>query len=141
MSDSEPYIDIPRHLACDAWAIRVIERPEFSVDGVEGIAEGAVTIPWSTLSRAFVAEVGEPEGVRAVVFDLAQAGADPGPTLWRFGIDPYDAPKLIAQWIVEALGSSRCSLSLLTLAKEGVPTQFYTHLVDWDDLVLAELLA
>lgn len=70
---------------------------------------------WARVERARAALVGEPEGVRAVVFDLVTE--DP-PRVLRFCCDPLDGAQVLAGTLVAALGG-RCTKVLRDFAREG----------------------
>ena len=124
------------------WTIWVVDQPELSADGIRIAWEGAThAVAWSEIDRAFAAEVGEPEGVRAMVFDLAWSGAPDAPAILRFSVDPSEGPKRPAQHVVEALGAELCSDSLRALANDGRPTEHYSHIDFLDEALLTWLAA
>lgn len=124
------------------WTICLIAAPCFDGEGFQVDWEGVPRrVPWDELSGAFAAEVGEPEGVRAVVFDLLCTSSFCGAALLRFSVDPSEGPKRPAQAIVENLGSKHCSASLQALAREGCATDCYSHLDLLDEALLEQLAA
>ena len=123
------------------WTIWVVLRPALHPQGLALEWEGERhEIAWDEIERAFAAEVGEPEGVRAIVFDLAWKSAPDGPVLLRFSFDPSDGPKRPAQLVLESLGEPRCSASLRSLAHDGRASDRFSH-VDLLDEALLDLLA
>ncbi len=124
------------------WTIWVVSRPVLGADAVTLEWEGRLhTLDWSAVVRSFAAEVGEPEGVRTVVFDLVWADAPEGPAVVRFSVDPSEGPKRPAQQLVDSLGDARCSASLRCLAREGQPSDRYSHVDLLDEALLESLSA
>lgn len=93
-----------------------IEVPRFVEDGFYwNGCSGNQFQSWTRVERARAALVGEPEGVRAIVFDLVIG--DP-PRVLRFCCDPLDGAQALAGNLVAALGG-RCSKVLRDFAREG----------------------
>jgi len=116
-----------------AW----VEVGESGVDHVEGASRS--TLRWERIERALAAEVGEPDGVRTIVFDLVVERKHAECLVRRFDAEPGEPAQAIARAIAERLGSARCSRSLLALAAEGVPTRAYPDLESLADDALEEL--
>ncbi len=126
--------------SCREWTIWVVSRPALHGAGVDLEWEGCRhQVVWPAVQRAFAAEVGEPEGVRAVVFDLLWSDAPEGPTVVRFSVDPSEGPKRPAQQLVDSLGEARCSVSLRCLAREGQASDRFSHLDLLDEALLEAL--
>jgi hypothetical protein len=105
-----------------AWA-------EVQADGV-GFRAGSERklLRWDRVLHALAANVGEPEGVSTVVFDLIVERKDAECLACRFDADPGEAAQAAARAILGALGRERCSRSLVELAGEGVASRSYTDL-------------
>lgn len=120
---------------------RIVVLPEVSADG-RGIVyrrgSDPFLLPWHLVAGAHAAEVGEPEGVQTVVFDLVLAGRSDARC--RFDADPGDPACRIATRIVEGIGRSLCSASLRAAAIEGRPTRSYPDLGSYEDDAPPELL-
>lgn len=93
---------------------------------------------WGRIQAAFAADVGEPEGVRTVVFDVAVEMRGDECVLCRFDVDPGDEAQALARAIEVGVGRELCSASLRALAREGLPSR---HYVDLDTLTEATLEA
>jgi hypothetical protein len=124
------------------YRVELLEAPELSTDGViHGEASARVLIPWSQIRHAITAEIGEPEGVRTIVFDLV-ARERSGWVAYRFDADPGEAAMQVARQIAAGLGPDRPSASLKSIATDGIPTHWYPDLDDFEadaiDLVAAE---
>ena len=123
----------------------VVEVLGFEAAGVVFEFEGAThRVPWAQLVAGFASQVGEPDGVRTIVFDLACCRfafeGDPEPALLRFSIDPSEEPRGAAQRIVDMLGKTACSASLHALAREGATTESHADLQSLDEALLASLV-
>ena len=95
-------------------------------------------LAWGRVKAAFAAEVGEPEGVRTVVFDVAVETRGDECVLCRFDVDPGDEAQALARAIELGVGREQSSASLRTLAREGFPSR---HYADLDTLTEATLEA
>ena len=125
----------------------VVEVLGFEAAGVVFDFEGAThRVPWAQLVAGFASQVGEPDGVRTIVFDLAccrfafDSEADPEPALLRFSIDPCEEPRGAAQRIVDMLGKAACSSSLHALAREGATTESHVDLQSLDEALFSSLV-
>jgi len=85
-------------------------------------------LAWARMQAAFAAEVGEPEGVRTVVFDVAVETRGDECVLCRFDVDPGEEAQALARAIEVGVGREQCSASLRNLAREGLPSRHYTDL-------------
>jgi hypothetical protein len=94
------------------------------------------TLQWASVLHALAAEVGEPEGVRTVVFDLVVEQGRGGCQVCRFDADPGPDAQEMAVQIATGLGRGRCSRSLLELAHDGAPGR---HVADLETLAEAAL--
>ena len=94
--------------------------------------EESLLLSWSRVRRALAAEIGEPEGVRTVVFDLVIAIEGPECVALRFDADPGDDARSIARAIGRGVGPERCDVSLHTVAAEGFATFTYPDLEPFD---------
>jgi hypothetical protein len=116
-----------------AW----VEVGESGIGYAEG--RGRATLRWERIERALAAQVGEPEGVRTIVFDLVVERKHAECLVRRFDAEPGPPAQAIAQALARHLGRARCSRSLLALAAEGVPTRAYPDLETLAEDALEEL--
>ena len=130
-------------VAADASARYRVELLESAEVGESGIAyaEGRsrATLRWERIERALAAQVGEPEGVRTIVFDLVVERKHTECLVRRFDAEPGEPAQAIAQAIARHVGRARCSRSLLELAAEGVPTRSHPDLETLAEDALEEL--
>lgn len=85
-------------------------------------------LAWSEILRARAAEVGEPEGVRTIVFDLVVGSDASGLRVLRFDADPGDSAMQVASQLGNALGPERSSASIKSVAVDGIASRWYPDL-------------
>lgn len=95
-------------------------------------------LPWSGIVAAHAAEVGEPEGVQTVVFDLVLGGREA--RRCRLDADPGAPARELGQAIERGVGRVRCSPSLRAVALEGYATRSYPDLDAYEADVPGDLL-
>jgi len=88
-------------------------------------------LPWSRIGAAHAAEVGEPEGVQTVVFDLVLA-ARPRRRC-RLDAEPGAPARDLGQAIAHGVGRARCTASLRAVALEGYATRSYPDVQSFED--------
>ena len=122
------------------YRVELLAGAELTAAGI-AYAEGGrrATLRWERVERALAAEVGEPEGVRTIVFDLVVERKREECLVCRFDAEPGPAAQAVAQELARHLGRTRCSRSLLELAAEGVPTRAFPDLASLAEDALEEL--
>jgi hypothetical protein len=85
-------------------------------------------LEWSRVERALAAEVGEPQGVRTIVFDLLVEMDDCGCVAYRFDADPTGNAQEVARAIATCLPGERTDASIKSVAIDGVPSRSYPDL-------------
>ncbi len=125
-----------------SYPARLLERPEITAGGVSHDQDGErILVAWSAVHWAIAAEVGEPEGVRTIVFDLLTRDADGAFCLLRLAADlGYDARQL-ARELEKGIGPERKLPSIRCLATDGIPARRYPDLDSFEQEALAELRA
>ncbi len=101
--------------------------------------EASSLLEWSRIERALAAEVGEPEGVRTVVFDLVVGEDDGSWRAYRLDADPAGSAAEVARAIAVALGPERAGAAIKNLAAEGRPGAWYPDLESFEEAALAAL--
>ena len=96
-------------------------------------------LQWASVLHALAAEVGEPEGVRTVVFDLVVERKPDECLVLRFDAEPGADAQEVAMQIAASLGRERCSRSLAALAAEGDAGRQVPDLEALAEEALAEL--
>ena len=92
-------------------------------------------LEWSTIHTALAGEVGEPEGVRIIIFDLVvdRVVKPQGVCFWvcRLAAEPGEAAMNLAVAITRAIGDN-ASPSIKSLAAEGSPSLWYPDLEEFE---------
>jgi hypothetical protein len=122
------------------YRVEVLAWAEVGEHGVAYFAGGRRrTLQWASVIRALAAQVGEPEGVRTIVFDLVVERKGDECSVSRFDADPGPDAQEIAGRIATGLGRSRCSRSLLELAADGQPSRSFADLESLAEDALEDL--
>jgi hypothetical protein len=95
--------------------------------------ERTVLLEWCRVRRAVAAEVGEPQGVRTIVFDLVLETDGAEAIVCRFDADPSDNAMAIARAIAASLPPDRTEASIKILASEGTATRWYPDLESFEE--------
>ncbi len=96
-------------------------------------------LAWSEIEWAVAAEIGEPEGVRTIVFDLiVERGAD-GCAAYRLDADPGEDAMVLARAIEAAVGPDRAAPSIKSVASDGIPSRCHSDLETFEAETLASL--
>jgi hypothetical protein len=122
------------------YRVDLLHWPELEARGItyrEGTSVGRLS--WDRIQHALAAQVGEPEGVSTVVFDLVVERKQTECLVFRFDADPGEPAREVARALVERLGPQHCARSLVALADEGVPTRTYPDLDSLAEGALEEL--
>jgi hypothetical protein len=85
-------------------------------------------LEWSRVERALAAEVGEPQGVRTIVFDLLAEIDDRGCVAYRFDADPTEDAMQVARAIATSVPGDRTGASIKSMAADGIPSRWYPDL-------------
>jgi len=141
----------PNASAPDGWpATRAVPRAGYRVDLLCEIrlAAGGVLhrtpagerlLRWDEVRFAVAAEVGEPEGVRAIIFDLVLGRDADGWRVARLDADPGPAALAIAQAIQGGVGPQRRGPSIKSLASDGVASWWYPDLESFEAAAAAAI--
>ncbi|MEE8580748.1 MAG: hypothetical protein V3T33_04080 [Myxococcota bacterium] len=113
----------------ERYAVQLLCDPDF---GKDFISYPGGKLSWEQVHLATAAEVGEPEGVRTVVFDFVTRTAAGDYEVFRCDAEPGEAASALARTSQKALGEARCSPSLHSLAKEGRPSRWYPDLTSFE---------
>jgi hypothetical protein len=118
----------------------VLEEPRVGKAGVEhGPQAFRELVRWKDVRSAVAAEVGEPEGVRTIVFDLL-ARTSAGRVALRLDAEPGEPACAVARAIAAAIGE-RARPSIKSLATDGTPTLWFPDLAEFEQVACEELAA
>jgi len=123
------------------YEVRLVQEGEAGATGALAGATGDRPFAWSQVERAFAGEVGEPEGVRAVVIDVLVRVAADGCVAYRVSADPGPEAAEAAREVVEAVGPERCSAPLREVAKDGWTSHRFPYVELLEDDILEALCA
>lgn len=117
---------------------QLLVAPRVSESGVEHGAEGEIRrLDWAAVRAARAAEVGEPQGVRTIVFDLLVED-EAGALALRMDAEPGEEAQWVAQKLVRGLGE-RARPSLKSLALDGQPARWHPGLSEFEEAAAEEL--
>jgi hypothetical protein len=103
--------------------------------------EGAAQrlLEWGEVTWALAAEVGEPQGVRTIVFDLVVERRAGSFAVCRFSEEPGEDAVAAARVMAGALPAERLGASIKGLAADGVISCWYPDLESLEEAALALL--
>ena len=130
--------------AADAadYPVRVLIAAHLTPKGVtHGAGGDTQLLAWHQVKRVMTAEVGEPEGVRTVVFDLVVDTEDGRWEVCRFDADPYDEAMGVARAILGAVAAERVAASVKSVAEDGISTAWFPDLESFSEAALIEARA
>ena len=111
-----------------AYRVHLLGDAEFCAAGVAHREGGRrAVLEWRHVRHVLAAEVGEPEGVRTIVFDLV-ARADGDWVAYRLDAEPGEEALQMARRIERSLAAGCSSASLKSIAADGIPTRWYPDL-------------
>ena len=111
------------------YRVELLHNARCVPDGIAHDRDGRrARVAWGEILRARAAEVGEPEGVRTIVFDLVVGRDASGVRVLRFDAEPGESAMLVARQLGEALGPDRSSASIKSVAVDGIASRWYPDL-------------
>jgi hypothetical protein len=120
------------HQTPRVYPLQLLEEPRLSVAGIEhGPEQGRELLRWRDVLGAVAAEVGEPEGVRTIVFDLLAQSNRGARVALRLDAEPGEPASEVAHLIAAALGE-RARPSIKSLAIDGVATLWFPDLASFE---------
>jgi len=132
MSASHIAAEVPEPSA--RYRARVVEGPAIQPSGLHHLETGEpATLGWDEVRLVVAAEVGEPEGVRTIVFDLI---AECGESDWlalRMDAEPGSESMERARELSAVLNAEACDPSLKSLAADGIPSRWYPDLTSFEE--------
>jgi hypothetical protein len=126
------------------YRVQLLANPELCESGIaHGDPANLSLVEWAAIYWALAAEIGEPEGVRTIIFDLV-VGRIPEPDCSAFEIcrldaEPGEEAMKIASAIERALAPQFSAPSIKSLAAEGTPSRWYQNLEEFESAALESL--
>jgi len=93
-------------------------------------------LAWGRVERAFAAQVGDPEGVRTITFDLAVEVRGPVCVVCRMEAKPGEDAMRIARAIQLGVGPEACNSCIESLASDGVASLLFPDTETFGEAVL-----
>lgn len=122
------------------YRVELLESPVATPEGVTHGSRGARSLlPWSEVRWAVAAEVGEPQGVRTIVFDLVSRSSDGEWRAHRLDAEPGEDAMALARVVERGLGAGRKVPSIRSLAADGIPARWYPDLPSFEEDAFEEL--
>ena len=123
------------------YSVRLLAGAQTTEGGVvHHEAAARRLLEWGEVRWALAAEVGEPQGIRTIVFDLVVAHGGGSFAVCRFDAEPGEDAVAVANAIAEALPAERLVGSIKSLAVDGVPCSWYPDLESLEEAALALLI-
>jgi hypothetical protein len=123
------------------YSVRLLAGAQATERGVvhhEGASERL--LEWGEVSWVLAAEVGEPQGVRTIVFDLVVTSGAGSFGVCRFDAEPGEDAVAAARVISQALPAERLGGSIKSLATDDVVSSWYPDLESLEEAALAQLI-
>jgi hypothetical protein len=122
------------------YRVELLREVRLVEDGVlHATPAGERLLPWDEVLFAVAAEVGEPEGVRAIVFDLVLGSDADGWRVARLDADPGPVASEIARAIHAGVGAQRRGPSIKSLASDGVASWWHADLEGFEEAAAAAI--
>ena len=114
-------------------------RPTWKGIAYRSRGGGDSLLAWSDVQRAMSAEVGEPQGVRTIVFDLVVEVSKDECCVRRFDAEPGRDALEVARAIIGALPNDRAEGSIKSMATDGIASRWYPDLESFEEANLGIL--
>jgi len=126
------------------YRVQLLSNPALCGCGIRhGDPAKPSLVEWRTIRWALAAEIGEPEGVRTIVFDLVVdrlPGSDGSAfEICRLDAEPGEEAMELASAIDRALAPEFSAPSIKSLASEGTPSRWYPNLEEFEAAALESL--
>lgn len=124
------------------YSVRLLADVRPAPEGlVHRTVAGEERVAWADVHYALAAEIGEPQGIRIVVFDLVMGDADEPWQILRFGAEPGEDAEAAAQVLAEVLPPQRLGAAVKSLASETVVGEWYPDLPTFEEAAVSLLAA
>jgi len=120
------------------YRVELLREIRLVADGVlHATPAGPRLLRWDEVRFALAAEVGEPEGVRAIVFDLVVGSGADGLRVARLDADPGPLAVEIARAIHSGVGVQQRGPSIKSLACDGFASWWHADLESFEEAAAA----
>jgi len=126
------------------YRVQLLSNPVLRESGIaHGDPADPGVVEWPAIRWALAAEVGEPEGVRTIIFDLVVdrlSGLEGSVfEIRRLDAEPGEEAMKWASAIERALAPEFSAPSIKSLAAEGTPSRWYQNLEEFEAAALESL--
>jgi hypothetical protein len=122
------------------YLVRLLADARPAPEGlVHRTVDGEQRVDWGEVQYALAAEIGEPQGIRTIVFDLVVFGGDDSWTVLRFDEEPGEDAQAVAQVLAAAIPTERLGAAVKSLASESVVAEWFPDLPSFEETALAIL--
>jgi len=119
--------------ACAQYRVKLLDEPLPTAEGIEYSGEGGRSVlPWPQIELALTAEVGEPEGVRTIVFDFIVAREGGRCQVRRMDADPGEDAMELARVLGDNLGPDCTTASIKSVATDGIASRWYPDIESFE---------
>ena len=120
-----------------AYVVRLLAPAVCEGTGLR--AASGECLRWSDIQRVLCADVGEPEGVRTLVFDLVLDVRPDEVRVARVDADPGPAAQALAGALLQGLPGDCSDAELREVAKDGLTNRWFPDLESFEDANTAQL--
>jgi len=122
------------------YTVRLLADARPTPEGlVHRTAGGEQRGAWGQVQYALAAEIGEPQGIRTIVFDLVISGDDHLWSVLRFDEEPGEDAEAVAQVLAEAIPTERLGAAVKSLASQSVIGEWFPDVPTFEESALSNL--
>lgn len=139
MSDAITFL-LSREEIRKRYRVELLAEARLAEAGICHRREGEEQVlAWASVRRVLGAEVGEPQGVRTVIFDLVVEASEAGFDVVRFDAEPGEEASETARNLLARLPSECLTASLKSLAADGLAGEWHPDVESFEEAALAAL--
>jgi len=128
------------------YRVQLVDGIDAGSEGLDLLRDGEQThLGWDEIRQVAAADVGEPDGVLAVVVELACGVGDGevvagSAVIYRFALEPGIEASAVAKAILDGVGKQRCTPSVATLVNNGRSRRWFSDLASLEEANLEILV-
>lgn len=122
------------------YAVRLLADARPASEGLlHRTADGEQLVDWGDVQYVLAAEIGEPQGIRIIVFDLVVASGDGVWSVLRLDEEPGEDAEAVAQVLAAAIPAQRLGAAVKSLATESVLAEWFPDVPSFEEAAVAVL--
>lgn len=122
------------------YVVRLLADAQPASEGLVHLtADGEQHVDWGDVQYVLAAEIGEPQGIRIVVFDLVVASGDGTWSVLRLDEEPGEDAEAVAQVLTAAIPAQRLGAAVKSLATESVLAEWFPDVPSYEEAAVAVL--